>query len=103
MEYEPVAMTRIFSWLLFGGVLIVLFVFARRRFRQVVLLVVLSVVLGDVWRLFTLSGGDRRDLLAEGYVVLGLAALYGVVWLITRHASRKRPDTSRSDGGKLKG
>jgi len=90
MESEPVVATRVLSWVLISGVLVFLFIFARRRFRQVLLIGAISIVLGDIFRLFSLGSGDAQDLIREAYFVGALAALYGVVWLGMRYRDRRR-------------
>jgi hypothetical protein len=62
-----------------------LFVFARKRFQQVVLLGGLSIGAGVVIRLFSLRDIDKSEMVSEAYFLVGIGILYGLVWLGTRY------------------
>jgi hypothetical protein len=75
-------------YLLLGLLLIVLFIFSRRRFEQTVLVIGLSIVIILVTRLFSLQTTDLSVLLPEFLFLLAIGAVYGVVWLGTRRARK---------------
>jgi hypothetical protein len=76
---------RCLFWLFVSSVLVFMFVFARRRFHQVVLLLGLSTGLIVFFRLLSLRGSDLGELLSEAYFLLAIAVLYAVVWLGMRY------------------
>jgi hypothetical protein len=87
---------RCIFWLLVGALLFFLFVFARKRFRQVVLIGGLSLVSGVIIRLFSLRSSDQSELVSEAYFLIGIGILYGLVWLATRYlVNRPRSSTPR--------
>jgi uncharacterized MnhB-related membrane protein len=87
-------------YLLFGAILFVLFIFARKRFQQVVLVGGLSILAGVVFRLFSLRDIDKTEMTSEAYFLVGIGVLYGLVWLGTRYfldrprSARPRPPKS---------
>ncbi len=83
-------------WLFVSSMLIFMFVFARRRFHQVVLLLGLSTGLIVFFRLLSLRGSDVSELISEAYFLLAIAVLYGLVWLGMRYIR----SGSRSKAGK---
>jgi len=81
-------------WLLVGALLVFLFVFARKRFQQVVLIGGLSIAAGAVIRLFTLRSTDQTELVSEAYFLIAIGVLYGFGWLATRYLiNRPRSST----------
>ncbi|HLZ10480.1 MAG TPA: hypothetical protein VKT80_17980 [Chloroflexota bacterium] len=80
-------------WLLVGALLVILFIFARKRFRQVVLIGGLSIAAGAVIRLITLRSSDQSELVSEAYFLIAIGVLYGLVWLATRYLGN-RPRSS---------
>lgn len=84
---------RCLFWLFVSAALVVLFLFRRKRFHQIVLLLGLSTGLTVLFRLLSLRGTDVPELISEGYFLLAIGALYGIVWLGTRYLS-DRPSHS---------
>jgi hypothetical protein len=76
-------------WLFVGCLLFMMFVFSRKRFHQVVLVIALSVVSGVIIRLLSLRNGDAAELVSEAYFLIAIGILYGVVWLGTRYLKVK--------------
>lgn len=72
---------RLVFWLLIVVLLLFLFVFSRKRFNQVILVGALSTAAEVVIRLTHLGGFDKSELLSEGYFLIGIGVLYGLVWL----------------------
>lgn len=85
-------------YLLFGLLLIVLFVFSRKRFEKVVLVFGLSIVIILVTRLFTLRAADLSVLLPEFLFLLAIGAVYGAVWLGTRRHLKDARGGARKKG-----
>ncbi|HUX85698.1 MAG TPA: hypothetical protein VMW65_01745 [Chloroflexota bacterium] len=92
---------RLFLWLFISAILLVLFIFSRRRFRQVMWMAGLSIVSGVILRLFSLGGSDIHELIDESYFIVAIAVFYGVVWLGVRylgsneHAAKPPPPRRR--------
>ena len=82
---------RCLFWLLIGALLFFLFVFARKRFQQVVIVGGLSIVTGVVIRLLSLRSADQSELLSEAYFLIGIGLLYVIVWLGTKYLSDRPP------------
>lgn len=76
---------RCLFWLSVSALLVFMFFFARKRFRQVVLLFGLSTGLIVFFRLLSLRGRDLSELMAEAYFLLAIAVLYLLVWLGARY------------------
>lgn len=76
---------RCIFWLLVVVLLLFLFVFSRRRFNQVILVGALSIVAGVILRLTHLGGADETELVSEGYFLIGIGILYGLIWLGGRY------------------
>jgi hypothetical protein len=72
-------------WLLIGALLFFLFVFARKRFQQVVIVGGLSIASGVIIRLLSMRSSDQTELISEAYFLVGIGILYGIVWLGTRY------------------
>jgi len=82
---------RLFLWLFISAILLILFTFARRRFRQVMWIAGLSIASGVILRLFSLGGSDIHELISEGYFIAAIAAFYGIVWLGVRYLGGDEP------------
>jgi uncharacterized membrane protein YedE/YeeE len=82
------AIERLVFWLIVIFGMLVLFNFSRKRFQQVILVGILSVVGGVVIRLFSLQSSDETDLRNEAYFLIGIGALYGVIWLASRYLGK---------------
>lgn len=89
-------MARCLFWLVVSALLVFMFVFARKRFRQVVLLFGVSTGLMVFLRLLSLRGNDVSELISESYFLFAIAVLYGIVWLGSRYLG----DRPRSSSGK---
>ncbi len=76
---------RCIFWLFVASLLVFLFVFSRRRFRQVMLVGILSIVSGVVLRLVSLRSNDASELVSEAYFLIAIGILYGLVWLGSRY------------------
>jgi len=72
---------RLFLWLFISAILLVLFIFSRHRFRQVMWVAGLSTVAGVILRLFSLGGSDIHELIDEAYFIAAIGVFYGIVWL----------------------
>jgi len=85
-------------WLVICALLVFLFVFARKRFQQVVLLFGLSTGLIVVLRLLSLRGNDVSELTSEAYFLFAIAVLYGIIWLgIRRRRGGARSNPAKND------
>jgi hypothetical protein len=84
-------------WLVIASLLVVLFLFARRRFQQVVLICGISIVSGVVLRLFSLNSTDARELLDEAYFLIGIGIFYGLIWLVTRYLEQHPRSPTRRE------
>lgn len=83
--FDTLGAGKCFFYLLVVAFLFVLFVFARKRFEQVVLILGLSIVIGFLVRLFSFRPSDQSELIAEAFFLLAIGAVYGLVWLGSRH------------------
>jgi hypothetical protein len=77
------------------ALLFILFVFARHRFRQVMQIGAIFIVSVVVLRLFRLRSGDEPLLANEAYFLIAIAAIYGLVWLVTRYLGPRPGSTTR--------
>jgi hypothetical protein len=77
-------------WLLVSALLVLLFLFARKRFNQVVLLFGLSTAIIVLFRLLRLRDSDLPELISEAYFLAGIGAVYGLLWLVTRRLRSRR-------------
>lgn len=84
---------RCLFWLFVSALLVFMFFFARKRFRQVVLLFGISTGLMVFLRLLSLRGSDVSELISESYFLFAIAVLYGIVWLGSRYLT-DRPRSS---------
>jgi hypothetical protein len=90
-------LARCLFWLFVSATLVLMFMFARKRFHQVVLLFGISTGLIVVLRLLSLRRSDVSELLSEAYFLLAIAVFYGLVWLGMRYlggGSRSRSKSS---------
>lgn len=76
---------RLIFWLFITVALVILFLASRHRFRQVMWVGGLSIVSGVLLRLVSLRGSDIGELVSEGYFLVGIGAIYGIVWLGVRY------------------
>lgn len=105
VDEETSLSARFGFWLLLVLLLAFLFIFYRKRFHQVVLIVGISTVIEVLVRLTHLDGADESGLEWEGLFLAGIAILYGIVWLagkyfapeheLPRKPGRKRAASSR--------
>jgi hypothetical protein len=92
-EHSLVA--RFLFWLAVSSFLFGLFVFSRRRFKQVMWVGALSIISSVVLRVFSWQAGDTSQLLDESYFLIGIGVIYGVVWLVARNVEGKRSSKPR--------
>lgn len=90
------AIERLVFWLIVLFGLLVLFNFSRKRFQQVILVGVLSVIGGVVIRLFSLQSSDEVDLRNEAYFLIAIGAVYGLVWLANRYFGKSSSSEPRA-------
>lgn len=89
---------RLLFWLIIGFGMLLLFNFSRKRFQQLIVVAVLSVVSGVVIRLFSLQSSDEKDLRNEAFFLLAIGAVYGVIWLGARYLGNgnRKPSKDRA-------
>lgn len=82
------AIERLIFWLIVIFGLLALVKFSRKKFQQVILVGMLSVIGGVVIRLFSLQASDEADLRNEAFFLIGIGAVYGVIWLASRYLGK---------------
>jgi len=90
------ALERLSVWLVIGLGLLLLFSFSKKKFQQVILVAVLSLVSGVVIRLFSLQSTDKTDLRNEAFFLIGIGALYGIIWLGSRYLGKSASHEPRA-------
>lgn len=90
------AIERLVFWLIVVFGMLALFKFSRQRFQQVILVGVLSIIGGVVIRLFSLQATDEADLRNEAFFLIGIGAVYGVIWLANRYFGKSSSSQPRA-------